>query len=542
MAVVVYSSTAMALGNQPGARPLDVLGHVLLAVTVLGLAWWRRRPEAALAVCAGAAAAVFTLGYALALWPAPALIALFVTIADGRRRVMGWVGAAFLVAVPGMVAVVRAEADVVTAVILWTLIVLAVAQGGEASRARRAYTAEVERRAADAERTREEEALRRAQEERLRVARELHDVTSHTVSVIALHAAVAAEAVERAGGPPEAAAALGVIRSSSRQALSEMKAILGVLRTNGPNGPSGTSGATGTGATGMGGTGRSGGTGDMGGAGGMGDVGGRSGMDSVGGLGDGGDLGGVGGGRGDEGDLRGVSDLGDEDDVGGVSDLGDEGGMGRTGGTGRTGSAGGMGGPRCMGDEGDLSGRRDLSDEGGVGGAGGIGATGRMGGVGGLGGLGGAGGGMGGTGGAEGGRVRQVRFVRHCRLVEDDFVPQPGSAQLPRLIENAALPVTLDVEGERRTLPAAADLTVYRVVQEALTNTMRHAGATRASVTLTYEVGAVTVRVDDDGRGGRAPHGHGLTGMAERVAAVGGRLATGEAPGGGFRVTARLPA
>ncbi|NJP97940.1 hypothetical protein HCN51_52430 [Nonomuraea sp. FMUSA5-5] len=438
MAVVVYSSTAMALGNQPGARPLDVLGHVLLAATVLGLAWWRRRPEVALAVCAGAAAAVFTLGYALALWPAPALIALFVTIADGRRRVMGWVGAAFLVAVPGVVAVVRAEADVVTAVILWTLIVLAVAQGGEASRARRAYTAEVERRAADAERTREEEARRRAQEERLRVARELHDVTSHTVSVIALHAAVAAEAVERAGGPPEAAAALGVIRSSSRQALSEMKAILGVLRTNGLNGSNGT-GATGTsGAAGTGGTGRSGGAGDM----------------------------------------------GDEGGAGGVSGVG---------GDGRMGGAGGAGGTGC-------------------------------------------------PGGAEDGRVRQARSVWHSRLVEDDFVPQPGSAQLPRLIENAALPVTLDVEGERRSLPAAADLTVYRVVQEALTNTMRHAGATRASVTLTYEVGAVTVRVDDDGRGGRAPHGHGLTGMAERVAAVGGRLSTGEAPGGGFRVTARLPA
>ncbi|MFD0476882.1 hypothetical protein ACFQ0B_58195 [Nonomuraea thailandensis] len=170
MGVAVYSSTAMAFGNQPDARPLDTAGCVLLAVTVLGLAWQQRRPEAALAVCAGAAAVVFTLGYALALWPIPALIALFATIADGRRAA-GWAGAAFLVAVPGTVAVARGEADVVLAVVVWTLLLLTVAQAAEVSRARRAYTAEVERRAADAERTREEEALRRAQEERLRVAR-----------------------------------------------------------------------------------------------------------------------------------------------------------------------------------------------------------------------------------------------------------------------------------------------------------------------------------------------------------------------------------
>ncbi|WP_342776299.1 sensor histidine kinase, partial [Nonomuraea terrae] len=120
--------------------------------------------------------------------------------------------------------------------------------------------------------------------------------------------------------------------------------------------------------------------------------------------------------------------------------------------------------------------------------------------------------------------------------------PLPGVARLPALLRTAGLPVTLDVQGEHRDLPPAADLTVYRVVQEALTNTMRHAGATTAAVTLTYEKGAVTVRVDDDGRGSRAPRGHGLTGMAERVAAVGGLLTTGNGPSRGFRVTARLPA
>ncbi|TDD32977.1 sensor histidine kinase, partial [Nonomuraea terrae] len=66
MAVAVFFSTFMAYGNQPAARPLDPLGYALLAATVLGLAWWRRRPEAALAVSAGAAAVIFTFGYAIA--------------------------------------------------------------------------------------------------------------------------------------------------------------------------------------------------------------------------------------------------------------------------------------------------------------------------------------------------------------------------------------------------------------------------------------------------------------------------------------------
>ncbi|MBF8190826.1 histidine kinase dimerization/phosphoacceptor domain-containing protein, partial [Nonomuraea sp. K274] len=236
LGVAVLSSTVMAYGNQPDARPLDLLGYALLAATALGLAWRQTRPELALAVCVGAAAGIFTLGYALALWAVPALIALFSAIAAGRRAA-GWAGAALMVATPGVAAVMTGQIDVTSAAVVWALVVLAVAQPAEVSRARRAYTAEVERRAVYAERTREEEALRRAQEERLRVARELHDVTSHTVSVIALHAAVAAEAVERAGGPPEAAAALQVIRTSSRQALSEMKAILGVLRTNDPHEP-----------------------------------------------------------------------------------------------------------------------------------------------------------------------------------------------------------------------------------------------------------------------------------------------------------------
>ncbi|PZG19491.1 two-component sensor histidine kinase, partial [Nonomuraea aridisoli] len=89
LATAVFFSTLMAYGNQPGARPLDSLGYALLAAAVLGLTWWRRRPEAALAVSVGAAAVIFTLGYAIALWPVPALIAVFTAVAAGRRAA-GW--------------------------------------------------------------------------------------------------------------------------------------------------------------------------------------------------------------------------------------------------------------------------------------------------------------------------------------------------------------------------------------------------------------------------------------------------------------------
>ncbi|MGJ6966710.1 sensor histidine kinase [Streptosporangium sp. G11] len=404
MAVVVGSSSVMAYGNQPNARPLDALGYALLALTVLGLAWMGERPELSLAVCAAAAAAVFAFGYAYALWPIPALIAVFATISSGRRA-LGWAGTGFLVAVPSGAVLVDRSLDNLTGLLLWTLIAVVVGQLAEVSRSRRAHAAEVERRMVEAERTREEMARGRGREERLKVARELHDVTSHTVSLIALQAAVAAEAIDRSGGPEEAREALSVIRTASREALAEMKGVLGVLREDGPEG------------------------------------------------------------------------------------------------------------------------RR----------------------------------------------------------------PMPGAGQLEELVVAAGLPVEFEVVGERRALAPAVDLTAYRIVQEALTNTMRHAKASRARVRLSFETGGVTIQVDDDGQGSGTPPrggpratgagpaggdgsraryeaghgpacgdgsragyepvgddgiggGHGLTGMAERVAAVGGRLVVGDRPEGGFQVAAWLPA
>ena len=126
--------------------------------------------------------------------------------------------------------------------------------------------------------------------------------------------------------------------------------------------------------------------------------------------------------------------------------------------------------------------------------------------------------------------------------------PSPGLGQLEGLFEtarDAGLRVTAAVSGEPRPLPALVDLTAYRIVQESLTNVRRHSGAATATVTIHYEPADVVIEVDDDGRGPAATDGrtgYGLAGMAERSAAVGGNLEAGRRPGGGFRVTARLPA
>jgi signal transduction histidine kinase len=120
-----------------------------------------------------------------------------------------------------------------------------------------------------------------------------------------------------------------------------------------------------------------------------------------------------------------------------------------------------------------------------------------------------------------------------------------GAARLPALIKeakSAGLPASLTVTGEPVELPAAVDHAVYRIVQEALTNTRKHTVSARASVRLAYEPEAVEVEVIDDGLATQdgAP-GFGLGGMAERVALCGGQLSTGPRPEGGFRVHARIP-
>ncbi|MEW2285316.1 sensor histidine kinase [Streptomyces sp. NPDC047841] len=135
-----------------------------------------------------------------------------------------------------------------------------------------------------------------------------------------------------------------------------------------------------------------------------------------------------------------------------------------------------------------------------------------------------------------------------------EYVPQPDVEQIDDLIEqcrSSGLPVDFKVEGTPRPLPSGVELTAYRIVQEALTNTRKHGGPhAGASVRLVYFDDGLGLLVEDDGKG--APHelyeeggadgqGHGLIGMRERVGMVGGTLDAGPRPGGGFRISALLP-
>jgi signal transduction histidine kinase len=131
---------------------------------------------------------------------------------------------------------------------------------------------------------------------------------------------------------------------------------------------------------------------------------------------------------------------------------------------------------------------------------------------------------------------------------EASLAPQPGTGELDELaasVRAAGLPVNLVIDGDLAALPAMVDVSVYRIVQEALTNVLKHAGPARAEVTIGCEQDTVTIEVTDNGTGppgNRSPGGgHGLAGMRERAAAFGGELAAGPRPGGGFAVRARLP-
>ncbi|MER6116999.1 sensor histidine kinase [Streptomyces sp. NPDC001743] len=135
-----------------------------------------------------------------------------------------------------------------------------------------------------------------------------------------------------------------------------------------------------------------------------------------------------------------------------------------------------------------------------------------------------------------------------------EYVPQPDVEQIEDLIEQvrtAGLAVDFKVEGTPRSLPSGVELTAYRIVQEALTNTRKHGGPNAgASVRLVYFDDGLGLLVEDDGRGaahelyedgGADGAGHGMIGMRERVGMVGGTLDAGPRPGGGFRISALLP-
>lgn len=144
---------------------------------------------------------------------------------------------------------------------------------------------------------------------------------------------------------------------------------------------------------------------------------------------------------------------------------------------------------------------------------------------------------------------RMLGILRAERDAGESLEARPGMARLPALVQQvtqAGLHTALEVQGTPVAVPASIDLSAYRVVQEALTNALKHAGRAEATVTVKYDSGALELRIDDSGHAaapGAPPPipGHGISGMRERVSVFGGLLEAGPRPEGGFRVWARLP-
>lgn len=352
--------------HQTGVRALDAGAYLLLAVAVAALPFRRRWPVPTLAVAFAA-----TLAYSLLNYPsgpiwAPLIIAFGTALVTGHRTAayaslaLGY--GCFVWLVPVVARGHYPSLGFAVGLAAWLGLLAAIA---ELVRNRRAYAYASRQRAAEQERSRIEQARRQASEERLGIARELHDVVAHSISLINVQAGVALELVDQR--PEQAREALAAIKQTSKDALVEVQSMLGALRRDGESAP-------------------------------------------------------------------------------------------------RT--------------------------------------------------------------------------------------PTRGLAELETLVsraELAGLTVDVRVDGTAAPLPPSVDLAAYRIVQEALTNVVRHAEATTATVLLDYRVDQLAVQVDDDGRGAGPGEprpdasGNGLAGMRERADALGGTLSAAPRTDGGWRVRAVLP-
>jgi signal transduction histidine kinase len=234
IALAIAAAAAMITGTVRFAasadRALDWLGVTLLLASAASLVVRRSWATATLVATAVLAVTYNALDYPLPFWTIPLAIALYTAVADGRRvAALAITGAAFAALMAtGAFFRVGHFADA-TGVLWFTGWLTASFVAGEVSRARNAYLKEVENRAVEAERTRDEEARRRASEERMQIARELHDVLAHSISVINVQAGVALHLLDRQ--PEQARPALVAITQASRDALRELRATLGVLRS-----------------------------------------------------------------------------------------------------------------------------------------------------------------------------------------------------------------------------------------------------------------------------------------------------------------------
>jgi signal transduction histidine kinase len=348
--------------GEVGSHAVDGLGYSVVVLSGAALALRRRWPLPVFGVVTALLALYAARNYAGGPVYAAFGIALYsVAISTDRRRAL-LLGAAGVVAlfVPHITLARRGAGWVPLLFLSW---VAGIVFFGDAARNRRAYFAALEQRAHDLEQSREEEARRQVAEERLRIARDVHDVVAHSIASINVQSSVAAHVMDQQ--PERAREALLAIKQASKEALTDLRAALGQLRQEDEDAP---------------------------------------------------------------------------------------------------------------------------------------------------------------------------------------LAPAPALSQLDALVATAAqagVPVEVSVRGEPHPLPPAVEATAFRIVQESLTNVVRHAGPARATVSMTYAASAVELEVVDDGKGANGAAGstgHGLRGMQERAASVGGRLEAGPRPGaGGFRVWARLP-
>ncbi len=365
--LLALAFTVGAVGKAPWYGVPSWVGVLLAIVAALPVAGRRRWPKAALGSVVAAAAATAVIGD-VHIQPVAVVYTMYMAALLLSRRTSLWLlGGSLLVTAAGVVAsaggprVTDRPGTAVNLLVASTVLITAGWVAGYSVRQQRAYTAGLREQAERRAREEIAEARRATSEERLRIAREMHDVVAHTLSLIAVQAGVAGYvAVEH---PGEAARALASIEQTSRGALREMRALLGVLHT-----------------------------------------------------------------------------------------------------------------------------------------------------------------------------PEQTR----------ELVPAPGLADLPGLVERTAeagVTVDLDVGDLPSGLPAGLDLAAYRVIQEAITNVVKHAGTDRCRVLVDAGPDALTLEITDEGAGARITGGtgHGITGMRERVGMYGGEFQVGPGPGRGFRVAARFP-
>ena len=213
-------------GAASGHRPLDGFAIALLVVSALALVARRQRPVGVLVLNVAAVMLYYLLGYPGEVAFLSLYVAFFTAVTSGHR-LAAWVGAAVLAANMWLswLTGYPISASTLAWALIWLLIVLG---AGEVVRLRRAYLDSLRQRAIEAERTRDEEGRRRASEERLHIARELHDLIGHNISLINVQAGVGLHLLERQ--PEQAGAALTAIKQVSKDTLDELRLVIGTVR------------------------------------------------------------------------------------------------------------------------------------------------------------------------------------------------------------------------------------------------------------------------------------------------------------------------